>query len=68
MVELHKDLHDNREDLYKLFEDQNTDAISDYYHTPGNASNQDFKMEFAQLYRYQIVDDGCFCRRVVYLR
>jgi hypothetical protein len=32
VVELHKDLHDNREDLYKLFEDQNTGAISDYYH------------------------------------
>lgn len=32
VVELHKDLHDNREDLYKLFEDQNTVAISDYYH------------------------------------
>jgi ABC-type multidrug transport system fused ATPase/permease subunit len=32
VVKLHKDLHDNREDLYKLFEDQNTDALSDYYH------------------------------------
>jgi ABC-type multidrug transport system fused ATPase/permease subunit len=30
---LHKDLHDNREDLYKLFEDQNTEAISDYYNS-----------------------------------
>jgi ABC-type multidrug transport system fused ATPase/permease subunit len=33
VVELHKDLHDNREDLYKLFEDQNTEAISDYYNS-----------------------------------
>jgi len=33
VVELHKDLHDNREHLYKLFEDQNTEAISDYYHS-----------------------------------
>jgi len=32
VVDLQKDLHDNREDLYKLFEDQNTAAISDYYH------------------------------------
>ena len=32
VVELQKDLHDNREGLYKLFEDQNTDAISAYYH------------------------------------
>jgi ABC-type multidrug transport system fused ATPase/permease subunit len=32
VVELQKDLHDNREDLYELFEDQNTDAITDYYH------------------------------------
>jgi ABC-type multidrug transport system fused ATPase/permease subunit len=33
VVELQKDLHDNREDLYKLFEYQNTEAISDYYHS-----------------------------------
>ncbi len=33
VVELQKDLHDNREDLYTLFEDQNTEAISDYYHS-----------------------------------
>jgi hypothetical protein len=32
VVELQKDLHDNREDLYKLFEDQNAVAIRDYYH------------------------------------
>ena len=32
MVELHKDLHDNREDLYKLFEDKKIEAISAYYH------------------------------------
>lgn len=31
VVELQKDLHDNREDLYKLFEDQNAVAIRDYY-------------------------------------
>ena len=32
VVELQKDLHDKREDLYALFEDQNTEAIRDYYH------------------------------------
>ncbi len=32
VVELQKDLHDNREDLYKLFEDQNPEAIRNYYH------------------------------------
>jgi ABC-type multidrug transport system fused ATPase/permease subunit len=32
VVELQKDLHDNREDLYKLFEDQNTKGIRDYYY------------------------------------
>jgi ABC-type multidrug transport system fused ATPase/permease subunit len=31
VVELQKDLHDNREDLYTLFEDQNAVAIRDYY-------------------------------------
>ena len=30
-IELQKGLHDNREDLYKLFEDQNMVAIEDYY-------------------------------------
>ena len=46
VVELQKDLHDKREDLYALFEDQNTEAIRDYYHRSDYASNQDFKMEF----------------------
>lgn len=32
VVELQKDLHDNREDLYKLFEGQDTRAIRDYYY------------------------------------
>lgn len=32
VVKLQKDLHDNREDLYELFEGHNTDAITDYYH------------------------------------
>jgi ABC-type multidrug transport system fused ATPase/permease subunit len=31
VVELQKDLHDNREDLYKLFENQNTETIKGYY-------------------------------------
>ncbi len=31
-MELQKALHDNREDLYQLFEDQNAAAIKDYYH------------------------------------
>ena len=31
VIELHKDLHDNREHLYNLFEDQNAEAIRDYY-------------------------------------
>jgi ABC-type multidrug transport system fused ATPase/permease subunit len=32
VVELQKNLHDNREDLYKLFEAQNPETIRDYYH------------------------------------
>ena len=32
VVELQKDLHDNREDLYKLFDDKNAETIRDYYH------------------------------------
>ncbi|MDD5265849.1 MAG: ABC transporter six-transmembrane domain-containing protein [Methylococcales bacterium] len=32
VVQLHKDLHDNREDLFRLIEDQNAGALSDYYH------------------------------------
>jgi ABC-type multidrug transport system fused ATPase/permease subunit len=31
VVGLQKDLHDNREDLFKLLENNNTDAIKDYY-------------------------------------
>lgn len=32
VVELQKDLHDKREDLYALFENQTNEAIGDYYH------------------------------------
>jgi len=32
VIELQKDLHDNREDLYKLFDAKNAGAIRDYYH------------------------------------
>jgi len=31
VVELQKDLHDNREDLFKLLENNNTEAFKDYY-------------------------------------